>query len=770
MQKKNIILLLTFLLVFSLHIFSQQKTTLSGRILDTETGEDLIGATIADVINNIGTATNTYGFYSLSLVKGKHTIAFSYIGYETITKEVDFNSNQKLNIRLSPSKRAIKEVVISAERKDKNITATQMSVEKLEMKQLDKIPVLMGEKDILKTIQLLPGISTVSEGGNGFSVRGGTIDQNLILLDEAPVYSPSHLLGFFSVFNADAIKNLSVYKGGIPANYGGRASSVVDITMKDGNNQKLSASGGIGLLSSRLTIEAPIIKDKMSFIISGRRSYADILFKASGYSEEDFVLYFYDLNAKINYKINDNNKIFVSGYFGKDDFGFDDIFGMSWGNATGTIRWNHLFNSRLFSNTSVLYSNYDYGFDFNGEMSMELGIEDISLKQDYTFFMNPQNTIKYGFSVIHHKFNPGELILENVDNSDILLEEKKSLESGLYLLNEHKLTQKFSANYGLRLSMFNQLGRGWANTYNNKNEVIDSIHYGNNEIMQSYYGLEPRISLNYILNEKSSFKGSYNLMNQYLHLLSNSTAGSPTDTWIPSSTNLKPQTVNQFALGYFRNFLDNSYEFSIESYYKDMQNMTDYKDGTDIMLNENIESYILQGHGRSYGAEFYIKKKYGKLTGWVSYTLGRTEIQIDGINDSQWYPNKIDKTHDVSVVGSYQITKRLSASAAFIYYTGNAVTFPSGKYVYDNKIIPYYTERNGYRMPAYHRLDLSLHFAARETNKFKSSWDFSLYNVYNRHNAYMIYFEESETVAGKTEAQRLSLFGIVPSFTWNFKF
>lgn len=747
---------------------AQENHTLSGKISDAETGEDLIGATVSNVVTNSGTATNTYGFYSLSLNKGTYSIAFSYIGYETVIEKVNLNTDQKLNIRLMPSKQKIDEVVVSAEGRDQNITATQMSVVKMEMKQLDKIPVLMGEKDILKTIQLLPGISATSEGGNGFSVRGGTTDQNLILLDEAPVYSASHLMGFFSVFNSDAIKNMAVYKGGIPANYGGRASSVLDITMKDGNNQRFSASGGIGLLSSRLTLEGPIIKDKMSFIISGRRSYADLLFMASGYSDDDVTLFFYDLNAKINYKINDNNKLFISGYFGKDDFGFEDI-GLDWGNATGTIRWNHLFNNRLFSNTSFIYSNYDYGFNFDSEMSMSSGIEDIGLKQDFTFFMNPENTIKYGFNVIRHVFNPGKLILEN-NEEDIILDEQKSIESSAYIANEQKFGTRFSANYGLRFSLFNQLGDGWANTYNDKNEKIDSVYYENNELMQTYYGIEPRVSLNYILNEQSSIKGSYNLMQQYLHLLSNSTSGQPTDTWMPSTTNIKPQTVNQFAVGYFRNFADNNYEFSIESYYKDMQNVTDYKDGTSIMLNENIESYILQGHGRGYGAEFYIKKRFGRLTGWISYTLARTEIKIDGINDSQWYPNKIDKTHDISVVGSFQLTERLAISSAFIYYTGNAVTFPSGKYSFDGALIPYYTERNGYRMPAYHRLDLSLHLAAKETNKFKSSWDFSIYNVYNRKNAYIIYFEESETVPGNTEAMKLSLFGLVPSFTWNFKF
>jgi hypothetical protein len=443
---------------------------------------------------------------------------------------------------------------------------------------------------------------------------------------------------------------------------------------------------------------------------------------------------------------------------------------MSWGNATGTMRWNHLFSAKLFSNTSLIFSNYDYGFAFGSELEMSSGIVDYGLKQDFTFFLNPQNTVKFGLNSTYHTFAPGELIAEGDIDVEILIDEKMAYESGVYLSNEQKFTSRFSADYGVRISMFNQVGAGYANTYNDKNQVVNSVYYGKGEIMQSYYGFEPRLALNYVLSDKSSVKASYNKMSQYLHLMSNSTSGQPTDTWMPSSTNIKPLAVNQVAVGYFRNFYDNQYEFSLETYYKKMQNVTDYKDGTDIMLNEDIESYVLQGDGRSSGIELYLKKRSGRLTGWVSYTLSQTENKIEGINDREWYATKLDKTHDISIVGSYQLTNRVSLAGTWVFYTGNAVTFPSGKYIYEGVSRPYYTERNGYRMPNYHRFDLNLHLLGKKKKRFQSSWDFSVYNAYNRLNAYTISFRDSQTEAGTTEAVKLSLFGIVPSVSWNFKF
>ncbi|OFY41544.1 MAG: collagen-binding protein [Bacteroidetes bacterium GWF2_40_14] len=760
---------LAIISLLSCHVYAQEKFTLSGKIADSLTGEDLMGAIVYREGTTTGSVSNSYGFYSLTLPRGNHKVKFSYLGYKTIIKEIALKRDIILNIDLEPSNTNLGAIIVSPERRDLNIKSVEMGVERINIKQLETIPVLFGEKDILKTIQLLPGISAASEGSSGFTVRGGSIDQNLILLDEAPVYSASHLMGFFSVFNSDALKNISVYKGGIPAQYGGRASSVLDITMKDGNNQNFTVSGGLGLISSRLTIEGPIIKDKMSFIVSGRRSYADLVGKLSGLIKEEMTLYFYDLNLKLNYRFNNNNRFYLSGYFGKDDFGFG-VLGMGWGNSTTTLRWNHLFSKRLFSNTTFLYSNYNYGFNIGSDARMSSGIVDLSIKQDFTWYKNPENTLRFGFCSTHHTFNPGKLLTGNKINSEIILEQKQGVESAAYFSDNQKISGNLSIEYGLRISMFNQLGSGWSNVYDNNNTKVDSTYYNKGEIMKTYVALEPRVSLNLNTSATSSLKVSYNRMAQYLHLLSNSTSGQPTDTWIPCSSNIKPTMASQYSLGYFRNFSDNKYELSVECYYKDMRNITDYEDGTDIMLNENIEANILPGKGRSYGAEFYVKRRLGRFNGWLSYTLARTENKIEGINSNDWYPSKTDKAHNFSIVASYQITKQLSVSSSWVYYTGNAVTFPSGKYEYDRQVWAYYTERNGYRMPDYHRLDLNIHMNGKEKNRFKSSWDFSIYNLYNRHNAYIINFRESEATPGTTEAVRLSLFGIVPSITWNFTF
>lgn len=758
------------LLITGSTLTAQNKFTVSGTITDAKSGENLIGATVYIAETTLGGSSNSYGFYSLTVPEGNLVLVCSYIGYEELKTEIRLTEDIYLNLVLNPKTTQLKEVVVKAEKTDQNLTSVEVGVEKLDIASIAKIPVLLGEKDVLKTIQLMPGISTISEGSTGFSVRGGSADQNLILLDEAPVYSASHLLGFFSVFNSDAIKDVSVYKGGIPANFGGRASSVVDIQMKDGNNQHFSGSGGLGLISSRLTLEGPIVKDKGSFIVSGRRSYADLLAKSSGLLDSELSLYFYDLNSKFNYKINDNNRIYLSGYAGKDDFDFGEM-GTEWGNIAGTLRWNHLYGSRLFSNTTFLYSNYSYRFNLEDDMQMSSGIEDFGFKQDFTWFLNPSNTMKFGLNSTYHTFYPGELRTgDDTDVAEIVLDQKQSLESGIYLSNETRFNERFSAEYGVRLSMFNQLGEGWAYNYNDSNERIDSTWYGKGELMQTYSSLEPRVSMNYRLNKQSSVKASYNRITQFLHLLSNSTSGQPTDTWVPSSTNIEPVTVNQFSAGYYRNFLDNNLEFSVEAYYKAMNNVTDYEDGTNILLNEDIEANILSGDGRSYGLEFYLKKRYGRLNGWVSYTLARTENRIKGINNYDWYPASYDKTNDLSVVLNYDFTDRISLSGSWIYYTGNAVTFPSGKYEFDDYLVSYYTERNGYRMPDYHRLDLNLHLEGKNRKKFKSSWDFSVYNAYNRYNAYIITFRESETSPGTTEAVKISLFGIVPSVTWNFKF
>ncbi len=765
---------LIFYALFPIIAFGQQNYTLSGKITDTETGEDLIGASVMVIELVTGVSTNSYGFYSLSLPEGTYTIRYSYMGYEDVEQEVNLNEKIVINIELEPSILALDEVVVSSERSDKNITSTELGVERLNLKSIDNIPVLFGEKDILKTIQLLPGISSTSEGSTGFNVRGGSMGQNLILLDEAPVYSSSHLAGFFSIFNSDAIKDVTVYKGGIPASYGGRASSVIDIKMNNGNSKTFSSTGGIGLVSSRITVEAPVIKDKMSFIISGRRTYADLIARIvfpEDIIRDDMKFYFYDFNAKLNYSINQNNRLFLSGYFGKDVFELGSDIGTIWGNTTATIRWNHIFSDKLFSKTSIIYSKYDYGFIF-GQNSMKLstGIEDIILKEDATWYINPDITLKFGMNITYHKFRPGEIKAAESIDFKIAQREKKALESALYIQSEQKITSRFSVNYGLRFSTFNQIGPGWFYEYETGKEPVDSTYFGPGKAAYPFFSFEPRLTANYMLGDKSSVKLSYSRMVQYLHLLSNTTSGSPADVWMPSSNNIKPVYVDHLSAGLFRNFMDNNIETSIEVYYKNMINNADYKDGADIIFDEHVESQILEGKGRSYGLELFVKKKYGNLTGWISYTLSRSENKIEGINNFSWYPIRYDKTHEVSFIAIYKISQRLTLSGVWTYATGNAVTFPSGKYLVDNNPIPYYTERNGYRMPAYHRLDLSLNLNGKQHKKYKSSWDFSVYNVYNRYNAYIISFRESENVPGSTEAVKLSLFGIVPSITYKFKF
>ncbi len=735
----------------SYSLLAQDSYTISGRITDRGSGEDLIGATIVLEPGLQGTVANNYGFYSLSAPPGKYTISFRFIGYETVEKDIQLNRDIRLDTELEQKSINLDEVVVSAIKSNRNIAHAEMSVDRLDIKQADLIPVLMGEKDILKTLQLLPGISTVSEGGTGFNVRGGSIDQNLILLDEAPVYSASHLAGFFSIFNSDIIRDITVYKGGIPARYGGRAASVVDISMDNGNNREFEGSGGIGLLSTRLSIEGPLIKDRMSYLLSGRRSYADIILKTlpGDIIEKGTKLYFYDFNAKVNYQAGDRDRFFLSAYAGRDVFGYEE-FGMGWGNYTGTFRWNHLFSDRVFSNTSLIYSDFSYGFNLDKDTEYESGIKDYALKNDISFFPNTDNTINAGIEIHYRNFNPGALNSSRNGRLNIVMDRKEALELGVYGQNEHNVSDDFKASYGLRMSAFRQMS--------------------GHDSSRTYLIAEPRLSVNHRIDNSSSIKISYNRLSQYIHLLSNSTSGQVTDIWVPSTERIKPVTASQFATGYFRNFFNDIIESSIEFYYKNLSNITDFEDGTSIILNENIEDNILAGRGRSYGAEFFIKKNVGRFRGWLSYTISRTENLISGINEGNWYPAKYDKTHDISLVGSWDISKRLALSSVFVYATGNAVTFPEGKYSLNSILIPYFTARNAYRMPAYHRMDISLKIRGKERKKFNTSWDISVYNVYNRHNAYSIYFRENENNSAAREAVKLSLFGIVPSVTFNMNF
>jgi len=776
------------LLTISTNIFSQEKFTLSGNIKDASNGEDLIGVTIfVKELPGVGTVTNVYGFYSLTLPKGSYTIQYSYVGYKTVEFKADLTKNIKNNIQISSGSTDLNVVEISAEREDENVRSNEMSVAKINMKEIENIPVLFGERDILKTIQLLPGVKSGGEGNAGFFVRGGSSDQNLILLDEAPVYNASHLLGFFSVFNSDAIKDLKLYKGGMPAEYGGRLSSVMDIKMKEGNAKRFAATGGIGLIASKLTIEAPIVKDKGSFIISGRRTYADVFLKlSSDPDQKNTTLYFYDLNLKANYQFNEKNRLFVSGYFGRDNFGFADRFSFNWGNSTATIRWNHLYNDKLFSNTSFIYSNYNYKIDIKAAgFSINSQIQDFTLKQDVDFFWNKNNKLKFGGSAIHHTFDPGEISSNGQSIGNTKIENRYSVESALYISNEQKFNESWSATYGIRYSNFTQIGPGEIYTYNDKGNVTDTTKYTENNAVASYNGLEPRLAINYILNENSSIKTSYNRMYQYLHLLSNSSGNNPTDTWLPSSNNIKPEIADQVALGYFKNLKNNAYEFSIETYYKAMQNTIDYRTGAEISLNPTVEGELLYGKGRAYGLELFLKRKKGLLTGWISYTLARTEVQFEKINNGVWYPAKQDRTHDLSVVAMYDLSERVKLSSTFVFYTGNAVTFPTGKYVVDGQTINLYSSRNGSRMPNYHRLDIGVTLEGKNyrliTNpetglkekkdrRFKSSWNFSVYNVYARENAYSFSFREKEDNPGQTEVVQLSLFKMIPSISYNFNF
>jgi hypothetical protein len=768
-SNKSSILIILFLLTFVFEAQAQQKFTLSGIIKDETTGEFLIGATLMVVEKpGIGVAANEYGFYSLSLPQGSYTFKVSYVGYNTSTQTIALNANKSLNWSLSTAK-VLTEVVVKAKREDDNLTKPVMGTETLNMKEIAKLPVVFGERDVLKSLTLLPGIKSNGEGNSGFSVRGGATDQNLILLDEAPVYNASHLLGFFSTFNSDAIKDATIIKGNSPAQYGGRLSSVLDVKMKEGNNKDYNVSGGIGLISSRITLEGPIQKEKSSFIISGRRTYADLFLKASD-SFKDSDLYFYDLNAKANYSINDNNKIYASGYFGRDVLGFGDTFGIDWGNSTGTLRWNSIISPKLFSNTSLIYSKYHYNINIkagDNDFNINSNIEDWNLKQDFSLFANPKNSLRFGFQAIHHRLNPSTFT-GTVDNSANKTG-RRSLENAVYINNEYKPSERLSIDYGVRVSAYTLLGGDTYNIYN-KGIKTDSVVLKEGEVGKTYFTVEPRITANYRLSESISLKAGYARNSQHLHLLSNSTGGNPTDQWIGNSYNIKPEIADQFSLGYSQNFAENKFELGVEAYYKTMQNQVDYKDGADIQTAPDVESQLLFGKGRAYGLELIFKKKTGRFTGWVSYTLSKTERQIDGINNNQWYNARQDRTHDLSIVGVYQLSPRWTLSGLFVYNTGNAVTFPTGKYNLNGRTVYQYGDRNSDRVPASHRLDISATYEKPQRGRFQSSWSFGLYNVYGRENPYTITFRDNATDATKTEAVQTSLFRWVPSVTYNFKF
>ena len=769
--------LISCLIVFTALTTSAQKFTISGTLKDATNGEDLYGGMIkVKELTNVGAISNAYGFFSLTLEKGTYTLIFRSTGCESKETVVELNKDIELKVELDIPKdvQNIEEVEVKAQKENENITGSGMDVTRLDPKDIETIPVLFGEKDIMKTLQLTPGVKGAGEGNAGFFVRGGGADQNLILLDEANVYNASHLLGFFSVFNSDAIKDVSLYKSGIPAEYGGRASSVMDVKMRDGNKKKFGMSGGIGLISSRLTVEAPIVKDKGSFIVSGRRSYADLFLKLSkDTSINQTQLFFYDLNAKANYRLGDKDRIFLSGYFGRDVLGINDAFGFNWGNATGTIRWNHLFSNKLFSNTSIAYSDFDYGFNVgSGEdgFGISSSINDINFKQDFDYFLNSNNKMKFGVNAIYHTFKPGELSGGNSSFNPIVLDTRYGLEAAAYIQNDMKIGSRWSLMYGLRYSAFNLMGDGTAYEFDGNGVLTNSTEYSRGESIALHHGLEPRFSMSYILSENNSIKLGYNRNLQYLHRVTNSTTSSPTDIWVPSSNNVLPQLADQIAIGYYQNFNKNMFSFTGEVYYKALQNQIDYRTGASNFLNELIEGEFVYGKGRSYGLELQLQKKKGKFTGWLSYTLSRALRTFDAIDNGREFSARQDRIHDISLVTMYNLTERVALSAAWIYYTGDAVTFPSGKYELNGTVIPYYTERNGYRMPDYHRLDLGATFYFKEREKFEHNLNVSIYNAYNRENAYTITFQEAENDPTQTEAVQTTLFKIIPSITYNFNF
>jgi len=776
-----------FLIIFSIQsLAAQQKYTLSGHIKDAETGEDLTGVNIyVKTQNQKGTTSNYYGFYSLKLSKNPYTIIYDYLGYESQEIAIDLIANIKKDIRLKPAQESLEEVVIIKKNKKRKVQSTAMGTHKISVKAVENLPVLLGEKDILKVIQLLPGVKPAGEGQAGFYVRGGNIDENLILLDEAPVYNASHLMGFFSVFNSDALRDAQLYKGHIPARFGSRLSSVMEIRMKEGNDQKFHGQGGIGLISSRLTLEGPIQKDKASFMISGRRTYADIIAKAVSNDEDvdNMKLYFYDLNLKTNYSFNANNRIFLSTYFGRDVFGFEDgndEATFSWGNATTTLRFNHIFNSRLFSNTSLIYSDYNYLINLEDNSNnasffkLGAGITDISFKNNFNFYVNDKNKMNFGFDISHHRLRPSIFESSEIDNSqleDFKLEDRIALESALYVSNEQKITQKINLYYGLRFTNFLQLGPGTYTKYDNDGNEISQHTYTSTEVIKSFNGLAPRVSMSYLLNKSSSLKASFAKTYQFLHLMSNGSSSNPTDVWMPSGLNIPAQTSYQESIGYFKNLKDGLWEFSAEVYYKNMNNIVDYKTGTMITLNPSVEKDLLYGEGKAYGLELLMRKKQGKFTGWISYTLSRSLKKFDAINNGKWYSAKQDRIHDISMVANYKISPRTQVSGVWVYYTGNAVTFPAGFYQIDGQEYPYFTERNGGRMPDYHRLDFSFTLFNKPTKRFRSNWNISVYNAYSQANPYIIYFrKEYENGSEKLKIKQITIFKWIPSVSYNFKF
>ncbi|MBJ7880589.1 TonB-dependent receptor [Gelidibacter salicanalis] len=783
---------LWLILYLPLFMNSQEKFTLSGKITDQGSNETLIGVNIIFPELQKGTITNEYGFYSITLKKGTYNFQISYLGFNSISETITIDASKTLNYKLTESTESLQEIVITENVEKLNIRKPQMSVNSLSISTIKQMPVILGEVDVLKAITLLPGVTNAGEGSSGFNVRGGAADQNLILLDEATIFNSSHLFGLFSVFNPDAIKDLKLYKGGIPAKYGGRVSSVLDIYQKEGNSNGFHMSGGVGLVSSRLLAEGPIKKEKGSFLVGGRSSYAHLFLPLF---DIDSKAYFYDLNSKLSYNINQHNNIYLSGYFGRDVFEISDSFKNTYGNTVINFRWNHLYSEKMFSNLSLIYSDYYYGLalKFVG-FDWTSGIKNFNLKYDLKHYISSNFKLDYGFNSLYLTFNPGEIIptSENSGINAYNLIKKYAFENAVYVDAEHQLSSRIAVSYGLRLSSFHRLGQTELNIYENdqavsfnddlkiyeKAEPTGVKTYERSDVIESFMNLEPRLALAYQLNDNASIKASYNRMSQYLHLLSNTSSPTPLDIWAPSGKYIKPQLLDQVALGYFRTFKDNKYSLEVETFYKDIKNRIDYIDGANLIANDAIEQVILNGKARAYGLEVLFRKNEGKLTGWIAYTLSKSEQKTSGrtpletgINNSNWYSTPHDKTHDISITSNYEVNEKWSFSSTFVFQTGQPTTYPNSQYEYNGISIPNYEARNSSRLTNYHRLDLSANYNPSPNSKkrWKGEWVFGVYNLYARKNASSIRFSENRDT-GVNEASRLALFGIIPSVSYNFKF
>lgn len=771
------------------------KISISGYIKDASNGEALLGATV--YIRDIqgGTITNMYGFYSITLEKGNYTIEYRYIGYLTEVREIQLDENTVLDVELSEDTRQLEEVIVIS-KTSTNVKRIEMSVNKLDIRTIERIPALLGEADIIKSIQLLPGVTTVGEGASGFNVRGGSVGQNLILQDEAPIYNSSHLFGFFSVFNPDAVTDVKLYKGGIPSQFGGRISSVLDIRLKEGNSKRFAAQGGVGSIFSRLTIEAPIVKDKSSFVIAARRSYIDVFAKLfTDVLSEGAQLFFYDLTLKGHYDIGRKDKIFISGYLGRDVFKFDANQGFNWGNNTATLRWNHIFNDRWFSNVNFIVSDYKYELAFGDndldKFEWNSKIRTFSLKPRLTYFVNTDHIWDFGGEINYYIFRPANAVgVSSGDVANISLPMKYAAEWSLYFNNELSIGNSFGLQYGLRGSGYSYIGPGVIYEFQTivpgqRKLPVSETEIEGREVIKNYFNLEPRISVKYQMTSTSSVKASYNRLSQNIHLISNTTASNPLDVWVPGTNNIKPELANQYALGFFKNFGPNGeYESSVEVYYRSTDNQIEYIDGADILINRYLEGDLLFGIGRSYGLEFFVKKNSGRFNGWLSYTLGRSEIKVNGINNDDWYPTRYDQLHNLKLTGFYDINERLSLSATFSYISGTPTTFPTSRFQSQDYVIPYnyLNSRNNTRIPDYHRLDISVILNGRKykrngkERKNRDYWVFGVYNAYARKNPFSIYFSqgtERQPVGEpqQTFANQLSIIGtIIPAVSYNFRF